>query len=50
MQTLFDSFVSPGLGNAEFFVGVLVACGFVMIGVSSLLPKRRGDGLEWWER
>ncbi|MBQ0819998.1 hypothetical protein HPT29_006490 [Microvirga terrae] len=50
MQTFFDSFVSPGFGNAEFFVGVLVACGFVMIGISSLFPKRGDDGLEWWER
>ena len=50
MQAFFDSFVSPDLGNAEFFVGVLVACGFLMIGISSLLPKGGGDKLEWWER
>jgi hypothetical protein len=50
MQTLFEIFLSPGLGNAEFFVGVLMACGFLMIGVSSLLPKRGDDKLEWWER
>ena len=50
MQAFFDSFVSPGLGNAEFFVSALVACGFLMIGISSLLPKGSGDKLEWWER
>ena len=50
MQAFFDNFVSPGLGNAEFFVGVLMACGFLMIGISSLLPKRGDDKLEWWER
>ena len=50
MQAFFDSFVSPGLGNAELFVGVLVACGFLMIGISSLLPKGGSDKLEWWER
>jgi hypothetical protein len=41
---------SPGLGSAEFLVGVLVACGFLMIGISSLLPKSGDDELEWWER
>jgi len=50
MQAFFENFVAPGLGNAEFFVGVLVACGFVMIGISSLLPKCGDDELEWWER
>ncbi|MGO4526198.1 hypothetical protein AB4097_15185 [Microvirga sp. 2MCAF35] len=50
MQTLFDTFVSPGLGQAEFFIGVLMACGFLMIGISALLPKRGADKLEWWER
>jgi len=50
MQAFLDSFFSPGLGNAEFFIGVLVACGFLMIGISSLLPKGGGDKLEWWER
>ncbi|MDP8921244.1 MAG: hypothetical protein M3O00_20660 [Pseudomonadota bacterium] len=50
MQALFDNFVSPGFGNAELFVGVLVACGFLMIGISSLLPKSGEDNLEWWER
>jgi hypothetical protein len=50
MQAFFDSFVSPGLGHAEFFVGALVACGFLMIGISSLLPKGGADKLEWWER
>jgi hypothetical protein len=50
MQAFFENLVSPGFGNAEFFVGVLVACGFVMIGISSLLPKSGEDKLEWWER
>jgi hypothetical protein len=50
MQAFFENIVSPGLGNAEFFVGVLVACGFIMIGISSLLPKSGDDELEWWER
>lgn len=50
MQALFENFLSPGLSNAEFFVGVLMACGFLMIGISSLLPKRGDDKLEWWER
>jgi hypothetical protein len=50
MQAFFENFVAPGLGNAEFFVGVLVACGFLMIGISSLLPKSGDEELEWWER
>lgn len=50
MQAFVENFVSPGLGTAEFFIGVLMACGFVMIGISSLLPKRGNDELEWWER
>jgi hypothetical protein len=50
MQALLENFLAPGLGNAEFFVGVLIACGFLMIGISSLLPKRGADKLEWWER
>ena len=50
MQAFFENFVSPAFGSAEFFVGVLVACGFVMIGISSLLPKSGDDRLEWWER
>ncbi len=50
MQAFFENLVSPGFCNAEFFVGVLVACGFVMIGISSLLPKSGEDKLEWWER
>jgi hypothetical protein len=50
MQAFFETFFSPGLGSAEFFVCVLMACGFVMIGISSLLPKRGDDELEWWER
>ena len=40
----------PGIGTAEFFVAVLVACGLIMIAVSSLLPKDKTDNLEWWER
>ena len=50
MQAFFESRVSSGFGSAEFFCGVLVACGFVMIGISSLLPKSGEDKLEWWER
>ena len=38
------------LRNGEFFVSVLVACGFLMISISSLLPKGGSDKLEWWER
>jgi hypothetical protein len=58
MQDLLENFaasfgsaiIAPGLGAAEFFVAVLVACGLVMIAVSSLLPKGKSEGLEWWER
>ena len=50
MQAFVEKLISSGFGNAEFFVGVLVACGFVMIGISSLLPKSGEDKLEWWER
>ena len=50
MQAFFENFVSPGFGYAEFFVGLLVACGFLMIGISSLLPRSGEDKLEWWER
>jgi hypothetical protein len=54
MQDLFHSFISniiaPGYGSAEFFVAVLVACGLMMIAISSLLPKTASDELEWWER
>ncbi|WP_201863457.1 hypothetical protein [Microvirga soli] len=50
MQAFLETFFSPGFGSAEFFVGVLMACGFLMIGISSLLPKRGDDELEWWER
>jgi len=42
--------VAPSIGTAEFFVAVLVACGLVMIAISSLLPKEKEDNLEWWER
>jgi hypothetical protein len=50
MQAFFEIFLSPGFGSAEFFVGVLVACGFLMIGISSLMPKSGDEELEWWER
>jgi hypothetical protein len=54
MQDFFEKLVStvvaPGLGSAEFFVAVLVACGLIMIAISSLLPKTSADDLEWWER
>ena len=50
MQAFLENIVSPGFGGAEFFVGILVACGFLMIGISSLLPKSGDDKLEWWER
>lgn len=58
MQDLLENFVStfgsavvaPGLGVAEFFVAVLVACGLIMIAISSLLPKDKASDLEWWER
>ncbi|HZH11606.1 MAG TPA: hypothetical protein VEZ24_14690 [Microvirga sp.] len=54
MQDTFENaiatFVSPGLGTAEFFVAVLVACGLLMIAISSLLPRGTADDLEWWER
>jgi hypothetical protein len=49
-ETVISRIVSPGLGSAEFFVAVLVACGLVMIAISSLLPKTSADDLEWWER
>jgi hypothetical protein len=50
MQDLFQSFIAPGYGSAEFFIAVLVACGLIMIAISSLLPKTASDELEWWER
>lgn len=54
MQDMFGNLVStvvsPSIGTAEFFVAVLVACGLVMIAISSLLPKTAADDLEWWER
>lgn len=54
MQDLLKSFTStiiaPGFGSAELFVAVLVACGLLMIVISSLLPKTASDELEWWER
>lgn len=54
MQDMFGNLVStvvaPSVGTAEFFVAVLVACGLIMIAVSSLLPKAAADDLEWWER
>ncbi|WP_166802225.1 hypothetical protein [Microvirga pakistanensis] len=49
-ETILSTFLSPGFGSAEFFVAVLVACGLVMIAISSLLPKTASDDLEWWER
>ena len=45
-----SAIIAPGLGAAEFLVAVLVACGLVMIAISSLLPKGKSEGLEWWER
>lgn len=50
VENIMSVFVSPSLGTAEFFVAVLVACGLVMIAISSLLPKTAADDLEWWER
>jgi hypothetical protein len=54
MQDFFTTFISPiiapGFGSAEFFVAVLVACGLIMIAISSLLPKNSAEELEWWER
>ncbi len=54
MQNVFENamttLLTPSLGTAEFFVAILVACGLAMIAISSLLPKRTGDDLEWWER
>jgi len=50
LGTVISTVVSPGPGTAEFFVAVLVACGLLMIAISSLLPKTSSDDLEWWER
>ncbi|WP_445503696.1 hypothetical protein [Microvirga sp. G4-2] len=50
LGNLVSTVVSPNIGTAEFFVAVLVACGLVMIAISSLLPKATADDLEWWER
>jgi hypothetical protein len=58
MQTLFDTLFYifnvatawQGLGTAELFVTVLVACGLLMIAISALLPKGKAEALEWWER
>jgi len=50
LESITDSMLSPSLGAAEFFVAVLVACGLIMIAISSLLPKGKADDLEWWER
>lgn len=49
-ETVASTVIAPGLGAAEFFVAVLVACGLIMIAISSLLPKTASDDLEWWER
>ncbi len=49
-QAIISKIMTPGLGSAEFFVAVLVACGLIMIAISSLLPKTAADDLEWWER
>jgi hypothetical protein len=50
LNTFISTIISPGFGSAEFFVAVLVACGLIMIAISSLLPKTASDELEWWER
>jgi hypothetical protein len=50
VEDFLSAFAAPGVGNTEFFVAVLFACGLIMIAVSSLLPKSGGDKLEWWER
>lgn len=50
LETVISTILAPGFGTAEFFVAVLVACGLLMIAVSSLLPKTATDDLEWWER
>ena len=44
------AFLSSDLGAAEFFVAVLVACGFAMMALASLLPRGKAGTLEWWER
>ena len=49
-ENFFSAFAAPGVGYAEFFVAVLVACGLTMIAISALLPKGGNDKLEWWER
>ena len=48
--TVGQAIVSPGFGSAELFAAVLVACGLLMIAISSLMPKGKDDDLEWWER
>ena len=50
LENAMTTLVAPGLGTAEFFVAVLVACGLAMIAISSLLPKSADDKLELWER
>jgi hypothetical protein len=50
LENVFSTILMPSLGSSELFVAVLMACGFIMIGVSSLLPKGADDDLEWWER
>jgi hypothetical protein len=42
--------MAPNIGATEFFVAVLVACGLVMIALSSLVPRGKAENLEWWER
>ena len=49
-QQFSTALMAPNLGTTEFFVAVLVACGLVMIALSSLLPKGKAGNLEWWER
>ncbi len=49
-QHLSTALMAPNLGTTEFFVAVLVACGLVMIALSSLLPRGKAENLEWWER
>jgi hypothetical protein len=49
-QQFSTALMAPNLGTTEFFVAVLVACGLVMIALSSLLPRGKAENLEWWER
>ena len=45
--TLGGAVVSPGPGSAELIVALLVAFGFVVSALVSLVPGRHGQDIRW---